>query len=388
MTFPSNLRYCLSITVCLLTPMLFAAQDHKPAYVSFEVPDSVATYPLSINDKMTITGYYVSKSGLTHGFVRDEDGVITTFDVPGSSSTSPVSINYAGEITGTYLTSSASPMPGIPQGFIRSPEGKITLFGDTISPYGSGSRPFDANPVKVNVDGEVVGNFPYPNAAPSVFIRSRSGVLQAFSLSDGAEYPTVATGLNASGEVLGYASSEGIIYAQGFLWSGQGPVPSPFSGTTTLISVPGSMGTFPTGINGGGVIVGCYSINTSPMFAPPALTYFDFWREPDGTITTLSVPATVPSCLANVDELTGVTIVSPATIVINHEDTIVGTYMNTANMPAGFIQKKDGKLITFTYPNASMTMPAAVNNRNIVTGYFAHETKIKGFLRLPDGHEK
>jgi hypothetical protein len=388
MKSPSKSRYCLSATAWLLTPMLFAAQDHKPVYVPFDVPDSVATYPLSINDKMTITGYYVSTSGLTHGFVRDEQGVITRFDVPGSSSTSPVSINYAGEITGTYITSSTSPTPGIPQGFIRSADGKITLFGDTISPYGSGSRPFDANPVKVNVDGEVVGNFPYPNAAPSVFIRSRSGVLQAFSLSDGAEYPTVATGLNASGAVLGYASSESILYAQGFLWSGQGPVPSPVSGTATSISVSGSMGTFPTGINGGGVIVGCYSINTNPVFAPLALTYFDFWREPDGTITTLSVPGTVPSCLANVDELTGVTIVSPATIFINHEDTIVGTYMNAAHMPAGFIQKKDGKLRTFTHPNASMTMPTAVNNRDVVIGYFAQGTQIKGFIRLPDDYEK
>jgi hypothetical protein len=234
----------------------------------------------------------------------------------------------------------------------------------------------------------VVGNFPYPNVAPSVFVRSRSGVLQAFTLSDGAEYPTVATGLNASGAVLGFSSSESILYAQGFLWSGQGPVPSPISGTITSISVPGSTGTFPTGINGGGAIVGCYSINTNPMFAPLALTYFDFWREPDGTINTLSVPGTVPPCLGSVNEPTGVTIVSPATIVINHEDTIVGTYMSASDMPAGFIQKKDGKLTTFIHPNSSMTMPTGVNNRDVVTGYFAQGTQIKGFVRLPDDYEK
>ena len=62
--------------------------------------------------------------------------------------------------------------------------------------------------------------------------------------------------------------------------------------------------------------------------------------------------------------------------------------MNAANMPAGFIQKKDGKLRTFTHPNASMTMPTAVNNRDVVIGYFARGTRISGFIRLPDDYEK
>jgi hypothetical protein len=388
--FSSRIRNYVGAAACMLSPLFTAgAQNHKPVYQAFEVPGSIATYPLSINARMTITGYYVSKDGVTHGFVREEDGTISRFDVAGSSSTRPDSINFAGEITGTYITGPTSPNPGAPQGFVRSPEGKITLFGSTFTENGS-TRNFPANPAQINVAGEVVGNFSYPLVAPGVFVRSRTGVVQVFTLSFGASYPTVATGLNASGAVVGYTSSESVDDAQGFLWSGQGPVPSPISPDFTTISAAGSTGTFPTAINGEGAVVGCYSINTNAgvLFAPLALTYYDFLYEPDGTITTLNVPGTVPSCLYAGNALLGIFNVVPRTISINREGTIVGSYTNAANVPVGFLQKKDGTLTTFTHPNATMTMPTAINNRDVVIGYFAHGTEIKGFIRLPEDCDK
>ena len=51
------------------------------------MPDSRATYPLSINEVTTVTGYYISNSGVSSGFVRYQDGQIITFDVPGSTAT-------------------------------------------------------------------------------------------------------------------------------------------------------------------------------------------------------------------------------------------------------------------------------------------------------------
>jgi hypothetical protein len=386
--FSSRIRNYVGAAACMLSPLFTAgAQNHKPVYQAFEVPGSIATYPLSINARMTITGYYVSKDGVTHGFVREEDGTISRFDVVGSSSTRPDSINFGGEITGTYITGSTSPTPGVPLGFVRNADGKITLFGSTFTENG-GARSFHANPAQINVAGEVVGNLSYPLAAPGVFVRSRAGVVQVFSLSFGASYPTVATGLNASGAVVGYTSSESIDDAQGFLWSGQGPVPSPVSPDFTSISAAGSTGTFPTAINAAGAVVGCYSINANAEPAPPALTYYDFLYEPDGTITTLNVPGTVPPCLYAGNEFLGIFNVVPRTISINREGTIIGSYTNTANVPVGFIQKKDGKLTTFTHPNATMTMPTAINNRDVVIGYFAHGTEIKGFIRLPEDCDK
>jgi hypothetical protein len=384
MTQSPKFRYCLGVAALVLSPLFCAAQKHKPVYREFTVPDSVATYPLSLNAGRTVTGYYVTKDSVTHGFVRDENGVITQFDVPGSASTRPDSINFAGEITGTYITGPTDPLPGTPQGFVRSVEGKITLFGSTIN-LGGSNRSFFANPAQINVDGEVVGNLPYPLAAPGVFVRSRSGVVQLFSLSFGASYPTVVTGLNAGGAVVGYTSSNNQNF-QGFLWSGQGPVPSPVSGSLTSISVSGSMATFPTALNAEGAVVGCYSI-TNP--APPnAQTYYDFLYEPDGTITTLAVPGTIPYCGYVGDELTGVYNVVPRTITLNREGTIIGTYTNAAKVPVGFIRKKDGKLTTLAHPNATMTMPTAINNEDVIIGYFARGTDIKGFIRLPEGRDK
>jgi hypothetical protein len=375
MTLSSKLRYCVAAVACMLSPLFSAAQKHMPVYQEFAVPGSIATYPLSINARMTITGYYVTKDGVTHGFVREEGGGITKFDIAGSTYTRPDSINYAGEITGSSSKG----------GFVRSAEGKITLFGETITMNGQ-TRNFFANPAQINVTGEVVGNFPYPLAAPSVFIRSREGAVQVFTLSDGASYPTVVSGLNASGAVVGYASSDNQHF-DGFLWSGQGPVPSIISPSfTTTILVSGSTATFPIAINAEGVVVGCYSITSpAPSFAK---TYYDFLYQPDGTITTLAVPGTVPYCGYVGDEQTGIFNVAPRTITLNREGTIIGTYTNAANVPVGFIQKKDGKLTTFTHPNATMTMPTAINNHDVIIGYFAKGTDIKGFIRLPEDCDK
>jgi hypothetical protein len=35
-----------------------------------------------------------------------------------------------------------------------------------------------------------------------------------------------------------------------------------------------------------------------------------------------------------------------------------------------------------------MTMPTAINNRNVIAGYFAKGTDIKGFIRLPEDCDK
>ena len=78
----------------------------------------------------------------------------------------------------------------------------------------------------------------------------------------------------------------------------------------------------------------------------------------------------------------------PRTITLNREGTIIGTYTNAAKVPVGFIRKKDGKLTTFAHPNATMTMPTAINNQDVIIGYFARGTDIKGFIRLPEGRDK
>ena len=110
MTSSSKIRSGLIAAVCLLSPLLFVAQlwgggkhDHL---LSFQVPGSTATYPLSINEARTVTGYYISNSGVTGASCAPKDGQITTFNVRGSNiDRAPVSINAAGDIAGFYEVS-------------------------------------------------------------------------------------------------------------------------------------------------------------------------------------------------------------------------------------------------------------------------------------------
>ena len=90
---PAPLKTRLLVLVCLLASLLSLPQqirgDNQHPLISFQVPDSPATYPMSINEAATVTGYYISNSGVSSGFVRYQDGQIITFDVPGSTATIP-----------------------------------------------------------------------------------------------------------------------------------------------------------------------------------------------------------------------------------------------------------------------------------------------------------
>jgi hypothetical protein len=334
------------------------------------VPGSRGTYPLGINNAETVTGYYLSNSGVSSGFVRYRDGQIITFDVPGSTATIPVAINTAGFITGYYNRPSTTPVVfNIPQGFVRTPDGKITTFGNPATTASSAS--FWAQPVTINVAGEVIGNYPDIALASVVFLRSAAGVVLTFSLSLGSHFSTVATGLSSGGAMVGYFSSQSLNLAQGFLWSGQGPPPNPGGGFTP-ISATGSTGTFPTGINARGVIVGCYSVGN---------LYHYFVRARDGVIKTLYLPGTVPNCIAT--STPGFIAVVPQPIFVNDEGTIVGYTTNAAKVATAFIRLEDGMATTFNYPGSKQTIPTSINNSNVITGYYSQRSEIVGFIREP-----
>ena len=317
----SLLKIRFVLVVCLLglllsVPQALRAQSQHP-FLSFQVPGSLATYALSINEADTVTGYYISNAGVSSGFVRYQDGQMITFDVPGSTATIPVAINTAGFITGYYDRPSSTPVVfNIPQGFVRTPDGKITTFGNPVTTASSAS--FWAQPVTINVAGEVIGNYPDIALASVVFLRSASGAVLTFSLSLGSHFSTVATSLSPGGAIVGYFSSQSLNLAQGFLWSGQGPPPNPGGGFTP-INVAGSTGTFPTGINAHGTIVGCYAVGS---------LYHYFVRARDGVIKTLYFPGTVPNCIAT--STPGFIAVVPQPILVNDQGTIVGYTTNAA----------------------------------------------------------
>ena len=70
------------------------AAGNKAAYISFQV-GGLPTFPQSINDALTVAGYYTDSGGVQHGFIRDIFGRITRFEArrqlpPASSCSAPL----------------------------------------------------------------------------------------------------------------------------------------------------------------------------------------------------------------------------------------------------------------------------------------------------------
>lgn len=64
-----------------------------------------------------------------HGLVRYASGEIVTFDVPGAMQTFGMGINAHGDIAGMYLTDFSSQ----PRGFLRKRDGSLITFGQSNS---------------------------------------------------------------------------------------------------------------------------------------------------------------------------------------------------------------------------------------------------------------
>jgi hypothetical protein len=257
------------------------------------------------------------------------------------------------------------------QGFIRSANGIITTFGNTAQTGDPAS--FWAQPVAINAAGEVVGNYPDVAYAGVSFVRSSTGSIGAFTLSQGASYSTFVSALNDAGEIVGYTTSGAFDASQGFMANIHGPLPDPTNGTTTEIFVPGSEGTFPTAINAGGTVVGCSFANN---------LYQDFIRNPDGSMAPLRLPGTTPSCLPGFSAL-GVFNVNPVSITINNQGLITGYYLNRNNVSRGFVRYGNGKVVAFGHPLATQTIPTGINNSGMIVGYESNGTVTRGFIREP-----
>jgi hypothetical protein len=66
--------------LCVVGPLTCVAHagniNGEATYVSFSVPGSLGTYPMSINASMEVTGYYYVTPTVERGFLREADGTI------------------------------------------------------------------------------------------------------------------------------------------------------------------------------------------------------------------------------------------------------------------------------------------------------------------------
>src|SRR5207248_1784333 len=119
--------------------------------------------PQLINPNGASTGFYTDSVGALHGFVRDDNGVITTFDAPGAGTaagqgTQSFAISPEGEIPGFYFDGT-----GAVHGFLRDKRGVITTFdlpGGGFGPWGA-----------IAPNGAVTGFYLDPNNVFHGFVR-------------------------------------------------------------------------------------------------------------------------------------------------------------------------------------------------------------------------
>jgi hypothetical protein len=369
-----KIRHRLAVTLCMLSPLLCAAQEpaasNEVSYLSFEVPGSLGTFPMSINDSMAVTGYYFISSTVTRGFLREPDGAITTFDVLGGVWTEPESINAAGDVSGFYEV-----VAGVPQGFVRYSNGRIVTF----DPIGFRLNPPEAQPVSINDFGVIAGNYPFPLAASDGFTRSPAGEFTTIGFALGADYETVVTGLNDSGTVVGYFAMDSNIssfirHPDGFSTQFDVPVD---------VGNDGRLETTAESINADGVVAGRYYACLQPCTSPTA---GGFVRSPQGTLTLFSPPGKIVDLPVKLDKPFGASITAQHQLSINQAGIITGSYVDAEGAQHGFVRNPYGTITSFDPPRSGQTTATSINDSGVIAGsyYYDWNNQIaEGFLRLP-----
>ncbi len=178
------LMVCLALSTVGLCRSATAGESTT---ITFDAPGAgtaagQGTFAYSINQRGTIAGFYLDKSNVYHGFVRNQRGHITTIDVSGAGTaafqgTCPMAVIAEGAIAGFYADSSF-----VYHGFVRDPDGHITTFD---APGAAGT--FAAN---INPAGVIAGDYSDVNNVQHAYLRTPDGNFTTF------DAPGAGTGAN------------------------------------------------------------------------------------------------------------------------------------------------------------------------------------------------
>jgi uncharacterized membrane protein len=167
-------------------------RTRKGRFVDINVPGSLATDPLKLNDRHQVVGLYADAGGAVHGF-RWDDGRLATIDVPGATATGVLGINDREQMVGFYVDSG-----GAYHGFLRQRDGSITTL-----PQAPGAEPTmgGTQPASINDRGQIVGLAYDARGSSRAFLLERG----RYTLFDGARDATYTRALdvNDRGQIVG-----------------------------------------------------------------------------------------------------------------------------------------------------------------------------------------
>lgn len=256
---------------------------------------------------------------------------------PAGTTTLPTALNDNGAIVG-FLESGTGTSFQI-TGFLFS-GGQFTHFrfpGST-----------DTLPHDMNKNGLIVGSFDARGFSGQRAFQVHSGTFSEVKIPGFPNAPAVAQGVNDLGDIVGQFNGNGTDF--GFLLH---------QGKLTIISFPGATsGTFPSGINNQGVIVGTYFVNEQRTGAHGFM-----WK--NGAFTNIQFPGAEAT----------------APVKISNNGDIVGTYVDSALLNHGFSFEND-RYISIARPGSTETQIAAVNDFDNILGLGSSstgQTWFKGF---------
>ena len=329
------------------------------------------------NDLGEIVGSYTGTNIVPHGFLRLPNGQITLFDAPGAGlgpglnqGTAAIAINDLGEIAGQFQDSNY-----VFHGFVRYPNGAFTTFDEpNAGTQANPSQSFFPGTMAFNINlrGTTAGIYIDASNVQHGFIRSPANTFTSVDPT-GSVFTFVCeeTCLNLDGTITGaYADSSGAMhgfvrYADGTITSFDAPAPV---GLTTIGTLAGS-------INPQGVIAG-YSLDSNFVF-------HGFVRRPDGSFTTFDDPEAGTGTPPN-GSFQGT-----AAFSINPWGATTGQYFDASNNAHGFERFSDGQFANFDVPHAGPgslagTRPSTNNAEGEVAGWYIDASGLNhGFLWIP-----
>jgi hypothetical protein len=352
-TRPSQRLLWRTIAVlCLAAPI--GAQTR--GFIPIDAPgagtlQNQGTIASVINQSGVVAGYYNDNKYAYHGFVRSAQGVITEFDAPGLTNTQVFGINSSGQIAGDGHHQSST--HGETLGFLRDPNGTFT-----------GLRAPNALvtfPVGIDDSGEIAGTYYTAGYVNHSFVSTLSGGTFIFTLFDepnashNSGFGTYATGINANGVVVGNYEDATVGAYHGFTRDRSGNFASfdaPGAGTGQ------AYGTIPLAINLSGEIAGYYSDSNAILHA--------FIRDASGNITDFDPPGSTQT-FAN---------------GINDQGDVVGYWVDSHQVYRGFLREASGRITSFSVPvKNNGTFIISINNARQMTGfYYDTIAAMHGFL--------
>ena len=331
------------------------------------------TTGFGINPAGVITGFMRDANFARHGFLRVPDGTITVFDDPNAGTcttscgtigngqgTRAYAINPSGLIVGFFTDNSARC-----HGYVRAANGTFTQIDAPdagTGPFPQGTFPSNITPMGINPAGAITGFYVDASAVQHGFVRAPNGVITEFDPT-GSIF-TDPNAIDPTGAITGFYFDANFV--------GHGFLRAP-DGTITSFDAPGAdmtgdaNGTFGVGLLPNGVVEGVYVDVNGVLHG--------FVRSNQGTFTTYDAPGagtgagqgTLPESNNTVGAITG--------------NSIDGNFVNH-----GFLLNQQGSVSVFDVPGTGTgagqgTIPLGNNNPGAIVGQYIDGGNVThGFL--------